>query len=229
MLQLPHTRPLVLLLWKKCDQCVENERVITEVHWRSHKNIKTRDRLIARIKWAWKTTTDLPHLEGHKATALSSFSPAVWGRLQEWFTFCQIDPPAQVCAVVVKNPLQVISGHCLPESCECKMSSPPCCCMFFGRWTAVRIPTLQMRKAKRYWSAPRPSAPSVVPMESPTAMSACSVPTTRTYCTGVLRQKCSGLLAASFFNSVLSYVTCVNSFKMSLGIIVRCSVAWTLL
>lgn len=68
--------------------------------------------------------------------------------LQEWFTFCQIDPPAQVCAVVVKNPLQVISGHCLPESCVCKMSSPPCCCMFFWQVDCSTYPNTTNEEGK---------------------------------------------------------------------------------
>lgn len=77
----------------------------------------------------------------------------------------------------------VVPGQCPTqnESCGCLVQVFSPCCDSSGRWTAVHTPTPQMRRAKRCWSAARPSAPSAALTASPTAMSACSVPTTCTY------------------------------------------------
>lgn len=111
------------------------------------------------------------------------------------------------------------SGQCPAENerYNYKMSLCPVAVCFFVRWTAVGFPTLQMRKAKMYWSALRTSAPSVELMESLTATSACCVPTTCVYCRESSSCKQAAVLRAPDSTPFQQTVICYMSLTLTLS------------
>ena len=168
----------------------------------------------------------------YPSAGLHGYSPlllscCVGRSLQEGFSCYQIDPPSQVCAVVVKNPLQVASGHCLlqNERCEHKISSLLCCCTFLWQVDCSTYPNTTNEEGKEVLVCTKILSP-ICGTDGVTYSNECLLCAYNMY---VLHRSQAAMLRTfgntTFQQTVICLVTCVNSFNMSLGIIAWHSVA----